>query len=119
MKPRRLHSETTTSIFMDSPRLLLRLVLPHSWTRLASCCGSYGQSHGLTPEVGSSRRTARRNLAVRVGWPISREHWAARNAPISFALMPIVLASASAESSARASANRPDVARRVGSFHVL
>src|SRR6059036_1098100 len=55
MKPRRLHSETTTSIFMDSPRLLLRLVLPHSWTRLASCCGSYCHIHGLASPPAAAR----------------------------------------------------------------
>src|SRR5207237_768155 len=89
MKPRRLHSETITSRFMGSPRLRLRLVLPHSWARLALGCASHGQSHGLTPEVGSSRRTSRRNWAGRLRWPISRQTWASSEAPISFSLQPV------------------------------
>src|SRR5437660_12710645 len=89
MKPRRLHSETITSKFMGSPRLRLRLVLPHSWARLALGCASHGQSHGLTPEVGSSRRTSRRNLAVRVRWPISRETLVALKAPVSVPPLPV------------------------------
>src|SRR5437773_12311652 len=114
MKPRRLHSETITSRFMGSPRLRLRLVLPHSWARLALGCASHGQSHGLTPEVGSSRRTSRRNLAVRVGWPNSRETWASRKAPISFSLLPIGTTTAPSQPSERSHWHAAPVHDRAG-----
>src|SRR5213596_4075548 len=65
MKRRRLHSETTTSIFMDSPRLLLRLVRSESWAHP----GSRLEPSHVAQKLGRACRLAdqSRDLAVQEG----------------------------------------------------
>src|SRR2546426_1103781 len=104
MKPRRLHSETITSRFMGSPRPRLSLALPRSWAH----------RQARPPEVGSSRRTSRRNLAARVGWPMSRETWVSRRAPISLSLLPMGVTSASSQRAERSRSNAASAVDEAG-----
>src|SRR5439155_861577 len=46
-----------TTTFTDSPRPRLRLVLPHSQTRLAPGCGSYYHIHRLASPPAAARTT--------------------------------------------------------------
>src|SRR2546426_6885017 len=70
MKPRRLHSETITSSFMDSPRPRLSLALPRSCGSPsgASSGGRLEPSH-LAEELGRARRLAdeSRDLGLQEG----------------------------------------------------
>src|SRR6267143_4822557 len=69
------------------------------------------RTHCRSPVSSDSRRTSRRNFAVRVGWPISRVMWASSAARSSASTRPSGWTSASSQCAAR---RRPSAATAAG-----